>query len=205
MDDVNYGIFVGRFEENFKLFSEFMTEETLQKYRRICRSFVLSHAKTWDKDNGYQYVKDLEAKTKCLGYVFYNSEADDIVPRLILSKSDPSFGEAELCQIQPDNNNLLLLAKSIAPQAVISSVSAEPNKLAEITVYSYGRYDNIERVTKPYLSKEIILSQIPQALAAKVSAYTLLDDEGYYFGKFDFVLSLFSFKVILYSGEISVK
>ena len=39
MDDVNYGIFVGRFEENFKLFSEFMTEETLQKYRRICRSF----------------------------------------------------------------------------------------------------------------------------------------------------------------------
>lgn len=207
MDDVNYGIFVDRFEENFKLFFEFMTEETLQKYRRICRSFVLSHAKTWDKDNGYQYVKDLEAKTKCLGYVFYNSEADDIVPRLILSKSDPSFGEAELWQIQPENDdfNLLLLAKNMPLYTVGVPVSEKVHKLAEITVYSYGRYDNIERVTKPYLSKEIILSQIPQALAAKVSAYALLDDEGYYFGKFDFVLSLFSFKVILYSGEISVK
>ena len=203
MDDVNYGIFVGRFEENFKLFSEFMPEETLQKYRRICRSFVLSHAKTWDKDNGYQYVKDLEVKTKCLGYVFYNSEADDIVPRLILSKSDPSFGEAELWQIQPENDdfNLLLLAKNMPLYTVGVPVSEKVHKLAEITVYSYGRYDRIARATMPHLSQKIILSQIPEELASQVTAYAVLDDEDY-FAKFDFVLSLYTFKVILYSGEI---
>lgn len=203
MDSVNLQTAVENFKKRLNyLYKNSLSPELEKKYLGIYENVCKAYAKD-DKDFSL-----LAARVRSLGFVApvttYGSTGG-VGARLVISKADRLYKKASLCSVVPENDNVNLLSftKEIPEEALVANVLSENMyEVAEISVYSTGAYDKKWNINRPSLSIREILSQVPENLINEVTAFAVLDDSQDCLDNFNVVLGMFTFKVILYGGEV---
>lgn len=195
MDSVNLQTAVENFKKRLACLYKLLDSELEKKYIDIFKNVYKAYNMP-DEDIALR-----SAKISCLGFVFGHDSA-----RLVVNATDRVYNKSRLCKLVPENDdfNLLSIIRRIPKEVLVTDVDlSSVHKLAVVPVYSRGLYDG--GISRPSLSCREILSQIPEDILPKVSAFAILDDSPDYFENYNVLLGLYSFKVVLYGGDVVEK
>ncbi len=190
--DINLQIAVANFKKRLACLYKLLDPELEKKYIDIFKNVYKAYNMP-DEDIALR-----SAKISCLGFVFGHDSA-----RLVVNATDRVYNKSRLCKLVPENDdfNLLSIIRRIPKEVPVTDVDlSSVHKLAVVSVYSRGLYDG--GISRPSLSCREILSQIPEDILPKVSAFAILDDSPDYFENYNVLLGLYSFKVVLYGGDV---
>lgn len=197
MDSVNLQTAVENFKKRLACLYKLVDPELEKKYIDIFKNVYKAYNLP-DEDIALR-----SAKISCLGFVFGHGSS-----RLVVNATDRVYNKSRLCKLVPENDdfNLLSIIRRIPKEVPVTDVDlGSVHKLAVVSVYSRGLYDEKWGISRPSLSCREILSQIPENLMSEVSAFAILDDSPDCFENYNVLLGLYSFKIVLYGGDVVEK
>lgn len=186
--------------ENFKnrlhtLYRSSLSKELEDKYVKIYHDVLTAQSRT--QAELFQLFK----RVPLIGHVFKSSYPNGTT-RFVFNKDERAFAKTTLCElanIQLDED-ILPFGKRVPKHIeLLEDVPDTLYKLTEISVYSTGRpTDN--GFNAPTLTIQDILSQVPKKHVSKLIAFEVLNEESSYLDKFNVVMNMYCFNVVLYGN-----